>query len=264
MGIERLIDQELPAPHGNRQGLSYGKLAILLLSYIITQADHRLCAVEPWVNQHHQTLELATGWEIANKDATDDRLADLLRILGSSEHKAIETIETSLGQHLVKAYSLPTDTARCDTTSFSVYHQPTEKQPEGQTTSASLLQKGYSKDRRPDLLQYRQMLATLDPLGMPLVSATLPGNGADDPIYIPTWKRLAEIIGHTDFLFLADSKASSWSNRGQIDRAGGIYYFPVAMTGHRPKLLLSLGFQSAHSCQRYLLANSRRGRGTSR
>ncbi len=53
------------------------------------------------------------------------------------------------------------------------------------------------------------MLATLDPLGMPLVSATLPGNGADDPIYIPTWKRLAEVIGHTDFLFLAGSKASS-------------------------------------------------------
>lgn len=96
MSIERLIDQELPAPHGNRQGLSYGKLAILLLSYIITQADHRLCAVEPWVNQHRQTLELATGWEIANKDATDDRLADLLSILGSSEHKAIETLETFL------------------------------------------------------------------------------------------------------------------------------------------------------------------------
>ena len=237
MRIERLINQELPAPHGNRQGLSYGQLAILLLSYIITQADHRLCAVEPWVNQHHQTLELITGWRIGNKDATDDRLADLLSVIGSSEHKAIETIETFLGQHLVRAYSLPTDAARCDTTSFSVYHQPTEKQPEGEITSAPLLQKGYSKDRRPDLLQYRQMLATLDPLGMPLVSATLPGNGADDPIYVPSWKRLAEIIGHTDFLFLADSKASSWCNRGQIDREGGIYYFPVAMSGHRPKLL---------------------------
>src|SRR4028119_1460067 len=127
MRIERLINQELPAPHGNRQGLSYGQLAILLLSYIITQADHRLCAVEPWVNQHHQTLELITGWRIGNKDATDDRLADLLSVIGSSEHKAIETIETFLGQHLVRAYSLPTDAARCDTTSFSVYHQLTEK-----------------------------------------------------------------------------------------------------------------------------------------
>jgi hypothetical protein len=43
MCIERLIDEQLPPPHGNRQGLSYGQLAILLLSYIITQADHRLC-----------------------------------------------------------------------------------------------------------------------------------------------------------------------------------------------------------------------------
>jgi transposase len=58
MRIEQLIDQELPVPHGNRQGLSYCQLAILLLSYIITQADRRLCAVESWVNQHHQTLEM--------------------------------------------------------------------------------------------------------------------------------------------------------------------------------------------------------------
>lgn len=237
MRIEQLIDQELPAPHGNRQGLSYGQLAILLLSYIITQADHRLCAVESWVNQHHQTLELATGWKIRDKDATDDRLADLLSVLGSSQHKAIESIETFLGQHLIRAYSLPTDAARSDTTSFSVYHQLSEDELEGEKTSTTLLHFGYSKDRRPDLLQYRQMLATLDPMGMPLVSATLPGNGADDPLYVPTWKRLAEIIGHTDFLFLADSKASSWSNRGQIDRDGGIYCFPVAMSGHRPKLL---------------------------
>lgn len=237
MCIERLIDEELPPPHGNRQGLSYGQLAILLLSYIVTQADHRLCAVESWVNQHHQILELATGWQIANKDATDDRLADLLSVLGSSQHEALGSIETFLGQHLIRAYSLPTDAARSDTTSFSVYHQPSQKESEEEKTSASLLNFGYSKDRRPDLRQYRQMLATLDPMGMPLVSATLPGNGADDPVYVPTWKRLAEIIGHTDFLFLADSKASSWSNRGQIDRDGGIYCFPVAMSGHRPKLL---------------------------
>lgn len=238
MGIEELIDQELPRPHGNRKGLSYGQLAVLLLSYIISQADHRLCAVELWVKQHKTTLELATGWEIGEKDATDDRLADLLSVLGSSEHEAIDAIETHLGQHLIRAYELPTSCARSDTTSFSVYHQPsTIKEAEEETNSVGLLHFGYSKDRRPDLLQYRQMLATLDPLGMPLVSATLPGNGADDPLYVSTWKRLAQIIGHTDFLFLADSKASSWSNRGQIAQLGGIYCFPLALTGNRQKLL---------------------------
>lgn len=237
MQIEALINQEVPPPHGNRKGLSYGQLAVLLLSYIITQADHRLCAVETWVKQHHQTLELATGWKIADKDATDDRLADLLSVLGASEHQAREEIETFLGQHLIRAYELPTEVARSDTTSFSVYHQPNQEVSEPDQASAPLLNFGYSKDHRPDLLQYRQMLATVDPLGVPLLSATLEGNGADDPIYVPTWKRLAQIIGHRDFLFLADCKASSWSNRGQIDREGGIYCFPVAMSGHRPQLL---------------------------
>ena len=237
MQIEALINQEIPSPHGNRKGLSYGQLAVLLLSYIITQADHRLCAVETWVKQHHQTLELATGWKIADKDATDDRLADLLSVLGGSEHQVIEVIETFLGQHLIRAYELPTEVARSDTTSFSVYHQPTQDLSEQDQLSAPLLNFGYSKDCRPDLLQYRQMLATLAPLGVPLLSATLGGNGADDPTYVPTWKRLAQLIGHRDFLFLADCKASSWSNRGQIDREGGTYCFPIAMNGHRPQLL---------------------------
>ncbi|MGK7872831.1 MAG: hypothetical protein AB4426_05815 [Xenococcaceae cyanobacterium] len=107
-------------------GLSYGQLAVLLLTYMISQADHRLCAVEPWVVFHHRTLEWATGWKIGLKDATDDRLADLLKLLGSDEHQAIETIETKLGQHLIRVYELPTDQARSDTSSFSVYHQPEE------------------------------------------------------------------------------------------------------------------------------------------
>ena len=238
MQIERLIDQELPPPHGNRRGLSYGQLSVLLLTYMITQGDHRLCAVEPWVNRHRRTLEMATRWKIRVKDATDDRLADLLSVLGSSKHEAIKTIETFLGQHLIRAYDLPTEVARSDTTSFSVYHQPSKEEIDSsQADSGSLLHFGYSKDRRPDLVQYRQMLATLDPSGMPLLGATLPGNGTDDSLYVPTWKHLAEIIGHRNFLFLADCKASSWANRAIIDREGGIYCFPLAMSPPRPKLL---------------------------
>ena len=219
--------------NGNRQGLSYGQLALLLLTYITSQADHRLCAVEPWVVLHHQTLEWATGWKIGFKDATDDRLADLLKLLGSSIHQAIETIFTKLGQHLIRAYELPTDQARSDTTSFSVYHQLPE-----QSNGESLLNFGYSKDHRPDLRQYRQMLATLDPLALPVLGATLPGKGTDESHYLPTWRQLTEIIGHKEFLFLADCKASSWANRALIDTEGGIYCFPLAMTKPRPKILL--------------------------
>ncbi len=91
MQIEELIERELPSPHGNRKGLSYGQLSVLLLTYIITQGDHRLCAVEPWVVQHRRTLEMATGWKIGVKDATDDRLANLLSLLGQPSQGGVRS-----------------------------------------------------------------------------------------------------------------------------------------------------------------------------
>ena len=231
MNLDTIIDEKLPPPHGNRKGLTYGQLTILLLTYILSEADHRLCCVEQWVNQHHRSLQSITQWNISHKDATDDRCGDLLATLGNTQEH-IAQMEMSLGQHLIRAYQLPTDKARSDTTSFSVHHQYYED-----NDKSSLLKFGYSKDKRPDLQQYRQMLATLDPNGIPLVGITLAGNGTDERDYLPTWRQMKKIIGHSDFLFLADSKASSWYNRAQIDELGGIYCFPLAMSKPRPKLL---------------------------
>lgn len=227
MKIAKWIDRKLSQPHGNRKGLSYGQLGVLLLTYIMTQADHRLCAAEAWVKSHHRSLELVTGWVIGEKDVTDDRLARVVEELGKQE-AACGQIEVKLGQHLIRAYELPTEVARADTSSFSVHHQQDE------TLEESLLRYGYSKDKRPDLLQYRQLLATLDPAGIPLVSATLPGNGSDDPLYWPTWQRMSQVIGHKHFVFIADCKAAALATRAQIASQKGIYCFPVPMSGQHP------------------------------
>jgi transposase len=200
------------------------------LTYIITQTDHRLCAVEPWVKTHKEILEMCTGWAIGEKDVSDDRLARVVEELGKQE-EARRQIEVKMGRHLIGAYELPTEVARADTSSFSVNHQQQEGEKE------SLLRYGYSKDKRPDLLQYRQLLATLDPSGIPLISATLPGNGADDPLYVPTWQKMVKVIGHKDFVFLADGKAGAIATRAQIAAGGGIYCFPVPMTGQHPDCL---------------------------
>jgi transposase len=227
MQIVKWIDRELSEPHGNRKGLSYGQLSVFVLIYIMTQADHRLSAVEDWVKTHRRTLEIATGWSIGKNDVTDDRLARLVEELGK-QTEACTQIELKLGRHLIRAYELPTDVARADTSSFSVHHQPDE------TAQESLLRFGYSKDKRPDLLQYRQLLATLDPAGIPLVSATIPGNGADDPLYWPTWQRMTQVVGHKHFVFIADCKAAAIATRAQIADAGGVYCFPVPMSGQHP------------------------------
>ena len=175
MEIAKWIDESLVRPHGNHQGLSYGELSVLLLTYIISQADHRLCAVEGWVNRHRQVLERSTQLSIGDKDVSDDRLARVVEELGLQSNACSE-IEVKLGQHLIRAYELPTDVARIDTSSYSVHHeQPSDE-------SRSLLRQGHSKDHRPDLLQYRQMLGTLDPAGVPLVSATIPGTPAGSKV----------------------------------------------------------------------------------
>lgn len=55
--------------------------------------------------------------------------------------KGDRRMETSLSKHLIRAYELPTEKARSDTTSFSVYHQPSENHED-----SSMIKFGYSKD----------------------------------------------------------------------------------------------------------------------
>jgi len=72
MRIASIIGNNLASPHGNRQGLSYGELGVLLLTYIVREEDHKICCLEKWVCEHQRSLEGITGWSIAEKEATDD------------------------------------------------------------------------------------------------------------------------------------------------------------------------------------------------
>ena len=193
MHIDLIIDAVLKSPHGNRQGLSYGQLTLVFLAYILTECNHFLSPVREWVTKHEHVLTLALGWQIRDTDFTDDRLEDLLDAVGQDE--VGEALEEQLGQHLIRAYALPTDTARIDTTTVSVYHQPEQ---------TNLLDYGHSKDHRPDLRQFKEVLSTLDPLGMPLCSATVAGDCADDPLYLPIWRRMVKILSRSDFLVVGD------------------------------------------------------------
>jgi len=70
-----------------------------------------------------------------------------------------------------------------------------------------------------------------------LITETLPGKRADDGCHTPAWRRMAEIIGSTDFLYIDDRKAASLETRAAIDHEPGRYLFPLPMTGNTPKIL---------------------------
>ena len=223
MHIDKIIDAVLGPPHGNWQGLSYGQLAVVFIAYILTECNHFLSPVRDWVFQRRECLSQVLGCPIRDTDFTDDRLESLLDALGNDDVE--EQIEVQMGQHLIRAYALPTDTSRIDTTTVSVYHRPHGK---------SRLTFGPSKDHRPDLRQFKEILSTLDPAGIPLCSATVSGQCADDPLYLPTWRRLVEIIGHADFLVVGDCKMASLETRAQMHKEGGYYLTPLPLTGDVP------------------------------
>lgn len=51
MGVQELINQ-IWHPHTNWQGLSYGQLAVLFLTYILHTRSHCLSSMEEWVVTH--------------------------------------------------------------------------------------------------------------------------------------------------------------------------------------------------------------------
>jgi len=246
MKVAEIIDQLWLRPV-KWKGLSIGQLAVLFLLYVITTRNHRLSAMEEWVEEHRVTLEKITGWEIGKKDATDDRLGYLLGELGEKERKMEEYYRKG-GQQIIRGYQLKTEVGRFDTTSFNVYHSPEDER-------KGILKFGYSKDKRPDLLQFKQSLGTLDPAGVPIFSQTLAGNEADDRLYVKAWREMSQTIGHKDFLFVGDSKGGSEETRTKIAQEGGYYLFPLAMTGKRKKELEALVLKQARQASKIELVD---------
>ena len=77
MGIGEIIDGII-TPHWRRQGLSVGQTIVAWLAFILSEADHRLSYVEPWVANHPETLKRLINPALTVQDFSDDRLGDVL------------------------------------------------------------------------------------------------------------------------------------------------------------------------------------------
>ena len=55
MGVAEIIDASIK-PHWRRQGLSVGDTVLTWLTFILSEADHLMIYVEPWVAKRLETL----------------------------------------------------------------------------------------------------------------------------------------------------------------------------------------------------------------
>jgi transposase len=222
MGIRDLIDAHV-RPHGNWDGASVGTVLSIWLSHILQERDHRLVTVRDWASDRVQTINSLLAITLRDTDCTDDRLATLLTMLGDPTTQA--ALDAALLQRWVRVYRLPTETVRLDSTSVSVYHDD--------LAADSLLQHGYSKDHRPDLRQFKLMLATLDPLGLPICCQGVAGNHTDNGLYVPAYDAAVTALGSTAVLVVGDSKMSDLPTRGHMVAHGSCYlsvYRPIHAT----------------------------------
>ena len=228
MGIPAVLNEAISGP-GNRAGLSLGSWLTTWLCFLLSEADHRLCQVEPWAATKIETLQALLPEEVRVKDFTDDRLADALRLL--SDDQTWELIEAQLGRRLVRVYHLDSDLVRLDSTTAAIYHE---------TEGTTLFRHGHSKDHRPDLAQFKVRLGSLDPLGMPVARLVVSGAQADDPLYLPALERSRQVGGQGGKLYVGDSNLSALHIRAALAQSGDYYRSPLAGTGQRPAWLREL------------------------
>jgi transposase len=216
MGLASLLDEHFPT-HGNREGLSLGWVITLWLTHVHAPADHRMNRVQPWAERRLETLRGCSEATLEVRDLGDDRLADVLRHL--SDDARWRAFEQELTGHLVRVYDLRPTCVRLDATTASSY---------GMVSEDGLLQLGPSSDHRPDLPQLKVMLATLDPLGLPLATEVLSGERADDPLYLPAIARVRACLNTPGWLYVGDGKMAALETRASIQAHDDYYLCPLS------------------------------------
>jgi len=244
MGVAELINEHF-AMHGHWQGASAGAITQVWLSFILSEGDHRLNQVEAWYEKRAQTIGHYVPEALVRNDFRDDRLAIILKALSCDA--TWSAFEAELNQRTIRVYDLSVEQVRLDTTTASGHWQITED---------GLFQYGHSKDYRPDLPQLKVMLATLDPLGMPLVTQVVSGNRADDPLYLPAIETVRASLNKSGILYTGDAKMAALGVRAAIEQADDYYLCPLPAVQMPPQKLRSI-IEPALQGEKPLLAVNR-------
>nr|WP_225895879.1 hypothetical protein [Dendronalium phyllosphericum] len=90
-----------------------GSVAVIWLTHILSQADHRLNQVQGWASKRLETLKTLMGDSLEELDLTDDRLEAVLRYLNCDDCWSV--FESELGSNLLCVYDLKPERVRLDT-----------------------------------------------------------------------------------------------------------------------------------------------------
>jgi transposase len=215
--LAELLDRHYPAHHLWQGDLTPGEVVCVWLTFLLSEGDHRLYKLQPWAQRNLLTLQACLGKPVRPLDFHDDRLADLLSALPQAERWL--ALENDLNGQTVRVYDLKASRFRHDSTTANSHAAVVSED--------GLLQFGHSKDNN-DLPQLKVAVAALDPLGMPVCTLVVPGNAADDPLYLPLIQQAQQTFGQGGKTHVMDCKGAALATRAYLASTADFYLCPLS------------------------------------
>jgi transposase len=216
MQLQRLLSEHLPRDDSRTELSTVTTLLVLFANLLM--AREPIYGVGEWAALFPPDLLGLRTQDLARLH--DDRLG---RCLDRMFEEIGPTLIMAVVRHVIREFAVGLDELHNDSTTVSFYgaydDAGQESEQRGRPTHA--ITWGHSKARRPDLKQLLYILTVTSDGNVPVYFSSDSGNTVDDGTHIGTWDLLYELIGHADFLYVADCKLASSENLSHIATRGG-------------------------------------------
>jgi len=186
--------------------------ALSMLVFNIINSPSPLYKVSEWASDYLDGIgEQVQEGEKYNDDCLGrhvDRLYECDR----------DSLMLDISANAITVHNLNIDILHNDSTTITFKGRYENQEPD----SVQMLH-GHNKDFRSDCLQLVYGLNITDDGNVPLTFQLFNGNQTDDRTHIPNWEQLREMLGKTDFIYVADCKLCNEDNLDHIDQNDGYF-----------------------------------------
>lgn len=216
MRLTELLAESLPDGDDRTRLPTHRALVLLVCNVLVSREP--MYGIGQWAAQY--APDLLNLFEHEVEHLNDDRIGrGLDQLFNSLDADLIMKVV----RHVIVEFDISLQEFHNDSTSLSVYGaylgDDESRLVRGRRTLA--ITYGHSKDHRPDLKQLLYILTVSDDGGVPMYFTAADGNTTDDTTHKTTWNLLRELVGHSDFLYVADCKLATTENMKYIDHHGG-------------------------------------------
>jgi transposase len=208
--LPQLFAEHLPTLPGRQPALSSAATLGVLLTNLLL-ARQPLYALPAWAARRvpeHLGLR-PEHLPLLN----DDRLG---RALDHLQRADLASLLTALVVQAVREFAISMDELHQDTTTVTLSGDYDGQAPAETAERPPRITFGYNKDHRPDLKQLLLSITITADGAVPVHCKLHDGNTSDDAVHQESWSFLREIIGHSAFLYVADSKLCTRENMAYI------------------------------------------------